>query len=472
MTEFLKIAILVSLVVLASINVNLSRKATQRSDIQQKVDLLTQTVNNNTHTIVNKFEILEKKIEGLEKKIEGLEKKIQESSSKGSSESKQVMDTLYEVKTNYLATLTNKTPIVTYEDYLKYFWLNTKVELVKDHSGSPLIGGSTTRIAIKNHNSYLMATKGKGYIIVENGEKIYEHEFRSGVDFPYKAFYLKDCNCYFLLLSGKLFKKGIDGLSAEVWVDGGLGLEISGWGTHNTLAYSSKLQRMVVNKSQKTLVVINPTKKGIEFEFQTDVGGGIGSSEVQIKYCGFLGENDEKILFITHNRHLGILRYDTNSKKGEIIAKAHYPGQNGEGADVFDIDSRNKVILITNYVCVGGGSCPLSSITAFEFWNNKLTQTASLNVRDGTESMHAFKFVKNHKNQSIFVGIDTGTNGGASARIYRYDSHAKVISEDKLKRLESREIGTLDFIKHEDWFYYSGKGWKLMRLKTIDSREE
>ena len=423
-----------------------SNLGAQVTEVSQKQDQLTQTVTTSTQTI--------------EKKVDSLEQKIEAQPSGGSSDLTSVRESLDDLKTKYLATLLNKTPLVTYEDYLKFFWLNTKVELVADHSGSTHIGGADSMIAIKNHNSHLIGTEGKGILIVENGKKVYEGAFASGSNDILNAVYVGDCDCYFLILKGKLYRKEINGLSLELWINGGFGF--TAWGQHSTLAYSEKHRRILTMKQPKTLVIIDPKTKEIEFEMVPNFGDHIMNAK-------FFGENDEYIMFVTLNRYVGILKYDSNQKKGQILTKAHYSGHSGEYGTSLDIDSSNKIILASSYIC-GASYCRMTQITAFEFWNERLTKTASLNVLDETYWMKGFRYVKNHKNQAIFVGVDSGVGG--TTHTYRYDSYKRVIHEDIQKEVPTQEHAIWALKKHKNWFYYTGSDGKLMRLKIFDGREE
>ena len=47
--------------------------------------------------------------------------------------------------------------------------VDTQVEVIKNFSISTLIGGDYTRTAIKNENSYMVATTGKGFVLYEKG---------------------------------------------------------------------------------------------------------------------------------------------------------------------------------------------------------------------------------------------------------------------------------------------------------------
>ena len=84
--------------------------------------------------------------------------------------------------------------------------------------------------------------------------------------------------------------------------------------------------------------------------------------------------------------------------------------------------------------------------------------------------MEALRSVGNYKNHAIFMGV--GNLKDSSIHTFRYDSYAKVLTEDKEKRVPSQEYSVYSMFKHEDWFYYTGANGKLMRVKKIDGDQE
>ena len=434
----------------------------QLEGLQKVVSQLSTSISNLKESFDGLKTNLATQISRIEKKLDDLDKKVGSPSSGGSPDLAPVLVSLDEVKTKYLANLLNQTPLFTYEDYLKFFWLKPKVEILKDHSGSIHVGGSMTRFALKNHNSYFIGSQGNGYKLFENGQKVDEGAFSAGANDLVNAVYVKDCDCYFMILSGKLYRKRIDALSPEIWIDNqGFGVGLW-WNHHTALYYSEKLKRIVTVKGDKTIAFIDPNKKEIEFQLLF----GFADHLMDVK---FFGENDEKILFVAQNGYVGIFKYNLNQRKGQIISKIHYPGSGEQRGSAIDIDSRNKVALISTLHC-RQSPCKLSTIKAFEIWNDQLTQTASLDVDDGSHWIKGLRFVKNDKNLSIFVGVDTADRG--NVHTYRYNSLTKVLTQERQKRVSTQEETPMKLVRLDEWFYYTGQDGKLMRVKMVDGREE
>ena len=197
-----------------------------------------------------------------------------------------------------------KTPATTFQLNEQLYSLNLKIELVRDHSASPLIGGSMTLVAIKNETSYMIGTIDKGFVIYENGEKVTEGSFSSSAPRPYGIIYAKETDCYYLIVSGKLFRKRIDGSPFEQLISGGLG-----WNNHDSpVFYSERLKRIITVRSpSKTLTVVDPFNGLIEFQTQIPFGAALYSYKT-------FGKNGEYILFSPNNRNIGVFKYDKSKK--------------------------------------------------------------------------------------------------------------------------------------------------------------
>ena len=313
---------------------------TQVGDILQKIAKLTEAVTTRTQRI-------EQKIDSVDEKVGGL-------SSEDSTDLTPVVTSLDVVKT-HLSTLLNKTPLFTYQDYLKFFHFNTQVEVVADHSASN-IGGSYTRVVIKNKNSYLISSslisgKLKGYILIEDGKKIEERHLSHGANDIMNGVYVKECNCYFLIISQRIYRKNIDTSPPVIWISGSFG-----WHQHVPFLYSEKQKRIVAVKSKKSLAIIDPINRKIEFELPISFANYIFSVK-------FFGENDQYLVFATLNRHVGIFHYDFEAKQGKVITSIYQGGPDSDQTLAVDINAKNRVIL----VCTNNQSGVKSRIMAFEF---------------------------------------------------------------------------------------------------------
>ena len=402
------------------------------------MDKLGQTVTENT--------------KDLENSIQSLDTKIGQQPTR-----EQSLNDFRAALRQEIAPILSNTPAVTSQGNNKIFWLNTKVELVKDHTGNSHVGGRNSWISFKDHNSYFIATDQKGYILYENGKKVSEGLLHSRLHSGTRSVYVKETNCYFLLGNNKLYKKAINGHSPELWINDHFGTS-----SHAPMLYSKNLKRIVTVKSTKTIAFIDPTKKAIEFQLNLPIQHGIMNYR-------FFGEGDQYVLFITHNRFIGLVKYDVTAKTGKLITIQQYAASRfkTDWAAGIDIDTNNKVIMVSHYYWDPPRDSKFSRVVVFELWNDRLTQKASLDVMDGTQWLQAFRFVGYYQDEATFLGIDT-QNGGA-AHIFRYNVNTKVITRDSQKSVPHLEDYIWRMSKLDDWFYYTGKKGRVMRVKVYDS---
>ena len=85
------------------------------------------------------------------------------------------------------------------------------VEMIQDCSEEGIIGGgNSTKIALKDQNSFLIGSFMKGVKVFEDGKLVYSQKldwFRSMI----YTFYSPSLNCYYVASHRYLYKKDING---------------------------------------------------------------------------------------------------------------------------------------------------------------------------------------------------------------------------------------------------------------------
>ena len=219
---------------------------------------------------------------------------------------------------NWVAFLKQHTPSETYQTQLELFRMNTKTELITDHSKTCKYVGKNrfTRVAVIDQLNYLICTDGLGYALVVNGKVRNEAPFDAGAKTMYNVVYASHVNAYFLILDKKIYRKTLDGLHPELWVQVSGGF---GWNIHTPLIYSPKNKRIFTVKGTKTIAVIDPSKKGVvDFELTVAFAS-------HIHDLRFVGENHEYVVGLTWNRYVFLVKYDASQKKGVLVNSLHYP---------------------------------------------------------------------------------------------------------------------------------------------------
>ena len=439
---------------------------TQLSSVSKRLHGLTQKVESLqssqetklSASLQNQREISESVVSRttrIENRLQGLQESLPKVCPPQNPKIDSVLRKLDQVQAS-LELIKTKTPASTFELNERLFSLNLKTEVVRDHAAEAQIGrGSRTFTAIKNSNSYIIASYRKGFVLYENGQKKHEERFRVSFGSVFDVIYVKHTDSYYFLLGGTLYRKYIDDRSPEPWINGG-------FGTNDAfpILYSEKLERIITVKGNTQLAIIDPHQKRIEFlltfSFATTIYG-----------LTSFGQDGEYIAFHTRNRHVGIFKYDKNAKKGKVISLTKYaPIHNLEFGKSIAIDFRNRVLMICTF---HDGNDRAQSLRVFEYWNNILTLKASLDISDISHFIFnkGLKFYKSFDNFATFVAIDSEKNGG-HLHIFRYDYHKKVIIRDVEKRLPSQEKFSRNLHQLGCWFYYTGSEGKLMRMTLVN----
>ena len=303
----------------------------------------------------------------------------------------------------------------------------------------------------------MMCSHNKGCIIVEKGQVINEAPFTSGVGNLKAMAYANHVDAYFLVINHKVYKKTISGLHQDLWIGG----FTFGYNHHTPFEYSVKNRRIFTMIGTKTIAVINPEKKEVEFQLP------LSFADYIMDYK-FFGENHEFIAFVTWNRYIAVFKYDAEKKEGSIITHLHYPAYPGKPGDHgmhLSVDPKRHVFMVTNTYTSNHHGLH-SRVTTFELWNNRFTLKHSLN-EFGLPRIEALNFVKYYKNHVIFIGVDQAKGG--NTHLFRYNLHTGVAIEDTAKRVSHLEDYTHYLDRYGDWFYYTGRHGGLNRVQVYES---
>ena len=189
--------------------------------------------------------------------------------------------------------------------------LTLKVEKVHSHPKEGIIGKGRSIMGIKNHNSYLLATKNKGLQVIENGDLVYSDEFQIEDGAPTRdIIYVKSMNCYFLDSDYVLFRKDINSDPPYEYMDILCRPKRIGAG----FQYSSMYERLILNKDRYQLSAVNLETKRVEVEMEKTGGG-------HIKDFRLLQETQDKVVSVTRDGVLVLYKFNFLKKKGSVIGK-------------------------------------------------------------------------------------------------------------------------------------------------------
>ena len=134
-------------------------------------------------------------------------------------------------------------------------WL--ECQMIKNHLEEEIIGCEITHLALKNENTYMVATDSKGLKVILKATEIFSGhlpppKFLGGV------VYVEDLDSFILSVQGQLYRKDIDDQPPYLF------MRLSS-PTSNamSLRYSSKNRRLISFIDSKFITVINLDQKKI-----------------------------------------------------------------------------------------------------------------------------------------------------------------------------------------------------------------
>ena len=97
------------------------------------------------------------------------------------------------------------------QNQLKVAEFSLEVQQVKDLKEEGLIGSGITLVALKNKDSFLIASDGTGLKLIQNSTQIYSGKLPQDCWQLNGLAYLSSINAYVLASGNSLFRKDIDG---------------------------------------------------------------------------------------------------------------------------------------------------------------------------------------------------------------------------------------------------------------------
>ena len=106
--------------------------------------------------------------------------------------------------------------------------LQLTVRQVKKFKETELIGSKPTLVALKNPNSYLVATQLKELKVIKNGLKLFSGLLPKDLQFLTDIIYIPTLNCYLLASSQVLYRKDIDSKPPYLFLEINCGYTVNG----------------------------------------------------------------------------------------------------------------------------------------------------------------------------------------------------------------------------------------------------
>ena len=337
------------------------------------------------------------------------------------------------------------------EKELKFEGLDLVVQKVKDWKRSRAIGGNTTVLGMKNPNSYMIGTTRQEIILIEEGVQLYSGkppvEEGAILDIVYSA----PLNCYFMAHDYRLYQKYIDNRPGHLFIDVEPGMRPG-----SCFICSQISHRMIFNKRDRNLLVIDAKRKKIETEFEE-------IKDQKISHFKVFGKKEDRIISVTERANLVLYSLDYAQKRGVI---AHHQlelmSSREEEAMTLAVCSKNKY-LVVEIAGWQNHSRFSSRMLVFQINEDRLVNTAcldkfSLKIQCKLD-LECYGYSGKHL---LLVGLWCFRNG--MVQMYDFDTEKGELRELEEKRVDHKEKYPSGLIRSSDKFYYTGWDGKLMSL--------
>ena len=330
--------------------------------------------------------------------------------------------------------------------------LKLGVKTVKKYrDDKEIVGGSKTHIAFKNNtNNFAVGTFGSGLRLVKNDYQIYCQRLPEKCNVIQDIVYIPCLNCYLLACLDKIYRKDIDDKPPYLWM-----VLACGVGQGASFVYSAPLERLIISKKGRSIVIINPrTKKlGVNLESKAD--------HRFIQKFRIFGQEENQVVSVTRDCQVFLYNLYKSPKRGVVgqyqIQKLNERQEKPASLAICD---KNEYILVEveDYSITRR-----SRIFIFKVKKDVLIKIASID-----ESIHlvghksALKCFSSLGNHILWVGL----SGKGFTQIYHYNSETEVLEELKDKRVRRFINEPLKLHIVEGEFYYLGSNGKLMRLSV------
>ena len=321
------------------------------------------------------------------------------------------------------------------------------VDLVQNCYKEGLIGDNATLIGMKSPTSFLIGTSWNGLLLLEDKANVFSSELPDSAQYIRDIIYTPHLDSYFLAFNDKLYKKDIDDKPPYPFMNVNCG---SRYGA--CLGYSTRHQRLIINKDSETISLLNTETRKLEVEMKKKVGN-------KIMDFRLLGKDEQRVVSLTGDGH--IILYNLSQPESRGVVSYHrikLLEKRSEVCRSLAACGEGKTVL----VAIGGfGGC--SRMLLFKFVDDNLMNVASIDcLGKGLRSKLALECFGSVDTHILWVGLVK--DEGGPAQLYDYD-----IQTGELKELEDRRVVHHEYYPYKlhllgDKLYYIGYYGRLMTL--------
>ena len=357
--------------------------------------------------------------------------------------------------------------------------LELATHLIKNCREEGIIGKHLTMLALKNQNSFLIATnhKGIGIKLYEGGVLMYKGRLKprfekAALSKLNDMIYIPDLNCYIFIYEDHVFRQDIDFKGPYLYIKKMFGGKIPGVG----LTYSAINKRLI--GFAKKAFVINLFTRGVEMEIRAKNPDRIMSyselGDASITHLKLVGEGEDRIIVATDREDLIFFKLDYVKRKVSELSRIRimnfYHHYFFLGENITSIEVSQKSDQISNqYVLVKMGSYSGYSdskdgcMIVLKVKAKKLTKKAMIKFSGMARSYNfALRFFGCVGKHVLWVGLKH-----SDAHIYDFNSKTKTFRELEEKSVSHRSGFPPKMYLFEGRLYYAGISGEIFCLRSV-----
>ena len=331
--------------------------------------------------------------------------------------------------------------------------LKLKVTQLREHQREDkLIGGyNTTLLAMKDKDSYLIASENLGYKLYNQSQLVSSGELPCGGQELYGLFYCKPQSAYYLFINQKLYKKEISAAEPSLVINIQFGA-----GLNRGFQYSEVSRRLVAIKEVEGLAVVDLDSRLIE----VDCSASLSSKICDLK---LLGESEEVIAVLNKLGMVVLINYDVKNRSYSIVQNLRFHLKKDREECPLSLEVMQESGFLCAQLIISESVFVSSRFLIFEFNEAGLCMRGIYDVLKASPcNSMALGWLGALGGSQIFFRF--AVNEGGDVGVFSFDQRTGRVRELPEKRVGHEESCVFSLVRFENSFYYTGTLGRLMRL--------
>ena len=326
-----------------------------------------------------------------------------------------------------------------------------EIKNLGDYQTDEIIGSLDSLVALKSKDSYLIATKDKGILVIEDKHIVYKKSLPRVCKGLIDAVYVETLKSYFFCNETQIYKKGANSAEPVPF------LEISCSGNFGkALRYSKVNQKLIVVQDFDEIAVVNLFTRKIEIELEKLEGN-------EIVDFSLFGSLEERLIALTHNGWISLFNYKIEKLGKESRLKI--PFWRMETADALTVCSQSRYFCVALTSLTEEEAEVSSRIAIYEVQGNIICFRGALDLLPQELSViSSLTFVGYLGSQLVFLALECGEGTAHLFGFEKKDPTNKLVTELTGLKVKHEELNPCRPVKLGGEFVYVGFGGQLLSL--------